>query len=108
MADKSMDGTGFHSRLFIALSLWQAKHGRRLSQAKLGELIGRLEGEPVPQSTVSDWFNEVVPSVHYMEPLAKALEVDPGWLAFGNASKAPPPTDPGLGQFHPVPPPRKR
>ena len=66
-------------------------------------MVGKLRGEPVPQSTVSDWFNSVVPAVEDLEHLAVALEVDPGWLAFGGASKAPGPTDPVLEGTTPLP-----
>ena len=87
----SMDGAGFRDRLFLAWTLWQGQKGQRLTQKGLGEMVGKLRGQPVPQTTVSDWFNAVVPGLHDVEYIAKALEVDPGWLAFGHASQAPPP-----------------
>lgn len=100
----SMDGAGFRGRLFLAWSLWQVRHQRKLSQSRLGAMVGEMGGEPVSQSTVSDWFRSVVPDVHDIEHLAKALEVDPGWLAFGDASTAQGPEDPSAPV--PMPPPR--
>lgn len=107
MDGNSMDGAGFRDRLFLAWSLWQGRHRRKLSQTALGEMVGELRGERVAQSTVSDWFKSVVPAVDDVEWLAKALEVDPGWLAFGDASGAPRPRDPTLGHSHPIPPPKR-
>lgn len=94
MVGKSAPEETFHDRLFQAWSLWQGRHKRKLSQTELGEMVGKAGGEAVSQSTVSDWFKTVVPSVGVVEYLAKALEVDPGWLAFGPASEAPAPDAP--------------
>jgi transcriptional regulator with XRE-family HTH domain len=102
-----MDGAGFRDRLFLAWSLWQGRHKRTLTQAELGELVGRVGGEAVAQNTVSGWFRSAIPDLHDLEHLAKALEVDPGWLAFGSASDASRPDDPGMGHNYPIPPPGK-
>ena len=103
-----MDGTGFRDRLFLAWSLWQARHGRKLTQGQLGELIGKVGGESFAQNTVSGWFRDVVPAVHDMEYLARALEVDPGWLAFGRSSNARPPSDPMMERTEHYPETRKK
>jgi hypothetical protein len=99
----SMDGAGFRGRLFLAWSLWQVKHQQKLTQGRLGEMLGEVGGEPVAQNTISSWFSRAMPDVHDIEYLAKALEVDPGWLAFGEASTAKGPDDPS----RPDPMPRK-
>jgi transcriptional regulator with XRE-family HTH domain len=99
-----MDGAGFRGRLFLAWSLWQVRHQRKLTQGELGEMVGKAGGVPVAQNTVSGWFRSAMPDVHDIEYLAKALEVDPGWLAFGEASTAQPPDDPSK----PIPMPRPK
>ena len=63
MSDNSTNGAGFHGRLFVAWMRWQTIKGRRLTQAELGERVGELRGEPVAQSTVSDWFKRGMPSL---------------------------------------------
>lgn len=106
LSGNPMGDQEFGARLFQAWSLWQGTHGRRLSQTKLGEMVGKLRGDdPVPQSTVSDWFNGVIPSVEDIEYLATALGpgIDPGWLGFGSASKAPAPDVPAALLAQPVP-----
>ena len=105
LPDNSIDGAGFRDRLFLAWSLWQGRHGRKLTQAELGQMIGQVGGERFAQNTISGWFRDVVPSVHDTEYLAKALECDPGWLAFGPASEAPGPSDPVRERTQPMPPP---
>ena len=107
MSDNLMDGTGFRQRLFRAWTLYELKHGGELSQKRLGELVGELRGRAVGQSTVSDWRNEAIPSVEDLGWLAKALGCDPGWLAYGDESGAPPPDDPLLRLNYPIPPPLK-
>lgn len=57
-------------------------------------MVGKYSGEVVDQSKVSRWFNETEPSLSETRYLAKALEVDPGWLGFGDESSAPVPPDP--------------
>ena len=107
MGDNLMDGAGFHSRLFQAWSIWMGRHHRKLTQGELGTMIGRAGGQPVAQNTISGWFKDVVPGVDDLEFLAKALEVDPGWLAFGDASGAPRPRDPVVDANYPIRPPEQ-
>lgn len=102
-----MDGAGFHERIFLARSSWEIKHRRRLNQTGLAKRVGELRGEPVAQTTISDWFNKVVPDLHDVEYLAKALECDPGWLAFGPASEAPGPDDPTIKAHESIRPPKR-
>ena len=103
-----MDGAGFRERLFLAWSLWQGRHQRRLTQTVLGEMVGRLRGDKVAQTTISDWFKSTVPDIHDIEYLAKALEVDPGWLAFGKATTAQGPQDPVRSRTESIPDTRKK
>ncbi len=67
----------------------------RFPQAQVGievaEVLGELE--PIPQGTVSKWLlGKAVPPVEKVGALAIVLRVDPGWLAFGEDSQAPPPS----------------
>jgi transcriptional regulator with XRE-family HTH domain len=60
-----------------------------LSQAKLGEIVGRSLGqdEAIKQASVSRWMSETNPSIpdtRTIEAIAAALETDPSWLAFGH------------------------
>jgi transcriptional regulator with XRE-family HTH domain len=88
----------FRDRLFRAWQLLQVRQQGILSQAWLGAEVGRELGaaEPVTQSTISKWMSgaSAPQDTDTMVALAKVLEVDPGWLTFGAASKAPAPHDP--------------
>lgn len=103
MTDKPYSVNGFHGRFFLAWTLWEGRHQRRLTQAALGEMVGELRGEPVAQSTVNDWLNRVVPSVEDTGYLADALEVSRCWLAYEEGKG---PENPVLTGSRPVP--RKR
>ena len=107
VVDNRMDGAGFRDRLFLAWSLWQGRNRRKLTQAELGVMLEKVGGEAVSQPTVSSWFKDVLPGLHDVEHLAKALECDPGWLAFGPASGAPGPDDPVRAATVPLPRPQK-
>jgi len=63
-------------------------------QKWLLERVSRRLGKPVGQTTVSRWLSgALVPrDIPKLWALAMALEVDPGWLAFGDESKAPSPS----------------
>jgi transcriptional regulator with XRE-family HTH domain len=93
MSGKSWDATGFRQRCFEARLFWERRNKRRLNQTELAELVRKAGGKKVSQSTISDWLNAVtVPGVDDIQALARAFgDVDPGWLAFGDASKAPRP-----------------
>lgn len=62
-----------------------ARKERRLTQEELGRKIGRS------QSLVASW--EIAggsePSFEDLAKAAKALHVDPAWIAFGGATPAP-------------------
>jgi transcriptional regulator with XRE-family HTH domain len=85
---------GFSVRLFRAWHLLQIRKGGGATQEWLGKRVGRLLGEAeLSQSAVSRWFKGATPDLDTIAAIAKALEVDPGWLAFGDASLAPSPED---------------
>ena len=66
-----------------------------MNQTEVGKLVStKGGGDPVNQTTVSGWLSENIPTLYDIYRLAKALDVDPGWLAFGNSSQAPGPDDP--------------
>jgi hypothetical protein len=96
MPHKLCHAKGFRERLKFAWFRWQAINGRELTQAELGETIGKIleRKEPLDQTTVSRWFSSTVPEAYVIRGLAMALRVDPGWLAFGPDSLAPAPNDP--------------
>lgn len=70
----------FGERLGRAQRLWEARHGKRMSDKRLGELAGGYTGQ-----SVSGWRNgiQAPPPVDVIEKIADELGVDPGWLAFG-------------------------
>jgi transcriptional regulator with XRE-family HTH domain len=91
-----MKDTGFRDRLFRAWYLFQAREGGERSQEWLAEAVSAHLGleDTLTQSAVSRWLNGAVPPLGTIVALAKVLGVDPGWLAFGKDSAAPPPSDP--------------
>ncbi len=99
----SFESRGFAQRLFYAYTLWQGRHGQRLTQTELGKHIGRMVGYKVGQYTVSDWFRgETIPPILEIEAIARCLEVDPGWLSYGKATVAPGPFDHVLANQEPM------
>ncbi len=93
---KRMTTTGIRDRLFAAWYLYQARQGEQLSQEWLAEAVSKQLGldTPITQGAVSRWLKGEGPNITTLGALAVVLEVDPGWLAFGAASKAPAPSDP--------------
>lgn len=62
---------------------------RKLSQADVGEKVGKvLRRKQLTAAAVSRHFGGRVPTVPVLAAYAKAMHVDPGWLAFGEASDA--------------------
>lgn len=85
-------------RIFAAHLLLEGAAGRRVTLAELGELVGaELGRKPFTATSVRDWEAGVsVPDVRVVAALARVctgagVDVDPGWLAFGSESYAPPP-----------------
>jgi len=91
-----MRNTGMRDRLFKAWLRYQAIIGRPKAQEWLGEAVSKKLGlkEPLTQGTVSRWLAGSEPNLKTITALAKVLDVDPGWLAFGSDSAAPQPDDP--------------
>ncbi len=85
--------TTLADRLFLARNLLERRLGRKVTHRKLGEVIGqRLHRAPFSAATVSQWMSGKQPlSLSAALALAKLCGVDPGWLAFGAASRAPGP-----------------
>jgi transcriptional regulator with XRE-family HTH domain len=92
----------FASRLTFAWFRRSALLGRRIEQAEVGELVGKAMGrEPFTQAAVSKWLlGGSEPNLETIRALAKTLEVDAGWLAFGTGQA---PDDPAS----PIPMPRR-
>lgn len=101
MPDNGRLDNEFRLRILRAWNRYGERRGRKLTQMELAKVVGKLRGEPVSQSTISDWLNKIVPSVRDTLYLAQALQCDPGWLAYGEDSGAP-----GLDQtagYRPMP-----
>lgn len=88
--------SGMRERLFAAWYLYQARSGGSKSQEWLAEAVSRKLGlrEPLTQGTVSRWLKGSEPDLVTIAAIASVLGVDPGWLAFGQLTHAPPPRDP--------------
>jgi transcriptional regulator with XRE-family HTH domain len=94
----------FSKRLTYVWFRRQALLGRKIEQAEIAELVGKVMGRgPFTQAAVSKWLNgDSEPNLETIRAIAKVFEVDPGWLAFGEGD---PPNDPAA----PIPmPPRSR
>jgi transcriptional regulator with XRE-family HTH domain len=91
--DTRLERAAFAERAQSAF--WRATAKRRgLSQTELGRAVGARVGRLYKQPTVADWLSGSLPrDVASMIALAQELGVDPGWLYFGEASKAPAPGD---------------
>lgn len=91
-------GDDFGQRAFWAHRAAEQRLRRDISQKELGERVAaRLrEPKPIHQSTAGKWLKSgaeggAVPDVPTIAALALELGVDPGWLAFGTETQAPPP-----------------
>lgn len=90
----------FRVRLRQAHKALEMATGRDIGQDEIGKRLGELRGTaPVPQGTVSRWFRGTIPALETIIGLARAYEVDPGWLAFGQHCQSPAPV-----WFTPTPP----
>jgi transcriptional regulator with XRE-family HTH domain len=88
----------FGQRAFWAHRAAEQRFRRDISQKEIGERVAKRLGEPRPihQSTAGKWLKSgkeggAVPDVPTIAALALEFAVDPGWLAFGGASRAPAP-----------------
>ncbi len=98
----------FKERLTIAWLRYQMLRREEIGQQWLSDEVGRrLNRGPLSQGTISRWFRGAVPDLESICAVAEALEVDPGWLAFGAASKAPAPNEPILPYFRLEPQPEE-
>lgn len=79
---------GFGERIAEALALLRYRE-RKVSLAEIGRRVAeRLElPKPIPAATVQRW-GASEPDFDTVAAFAAVLGVDPGWLAFGDASSA--------------------
>jgi hypothetical protein len=96
-------------RILMARMELAADIGDRVPQEMLGAMVGHYlrRDRPITGATVSRWeAGETVPDLETVKALAVVCGVDPGWLGFGSASKAPSPrdhiSDPELNEWHAV------
>ncbi len=101
---KPLEDTGFANRLFRAWYLFQLKKGGSATQEWLGRQVGRMlpDKAPLSQSAVSRWMKGSRPDLETIASIAHVLQVDPGWLAFGELSGAPAPEDPFRDRMRPA------
>jgi len=96
-------------RILMARMELSAAMGDKVSQETLGMIAAHYlrRDRPITGATVSRWeAGEAVPDLETVKAVAVACGVDPGWLAFGRASRAPSPRDhisnPELRELHAV------
>lgn len=83
---RGIRNSGFGERLHQARSLWEYSHGRATLQ-QLAEVVNEA-GVDVRWQTIQRWLAGYEPkSLETIQRLARALEVEPGWLAFGRGPK---------------------
>src|SRR5580704_2944477 len=87
--DLGYDDTTFAGRMFIVYTRWMAAEWGEGSYALLGRLVGNGKGKALERSTIKRWFEGAKPDIDTIARLAKVVNVDPGWLAFGPESAAP-------------------
>jgi alkylation response protein AidB-like acyl-CoA dehydrogenase len=84
--------TGFKDRMFDAQLYASGQERRRVTQAEVAEAAAKLlKRKGWTAAAVSRHFGGRVPDVRTIAAYAKVMGVDPGWLAFGDASEAPAP-----------------
>lgn len=89
------DGTdpAFAARMLLGLVEAGVVEGKPVTRREVARRAAAYLGlsRPVPERTVGRYFEGRVPrdSLKVIEALAHALHVDPGWLAFGEKSRAP-------------------
>jgi transcriptional regulator with XRE-family HTH domain len=92
-------GGSLGQRIIIARTMLSLAEGERVSQEVLGARLAKQLNDPQPitGATVSRWeTGESVPDLETLAAIGAVCGVDPGWIAFGSASKAADPRDPGL------------
>lgn len=83
--------SGFGRRATLALHFQALRRGEQRSKAEVGREFRALTGDTVQDATVSRWFlGQFWPAdPRHQLAFARILEVDPGWLFFGEHSQAP-------------------
>lgn len=96
-----MDGfrAGFRERIYQALAeLERREGGKRVHYTEFTRRVSKALGRPLHAGTARKWLEgaTVPDELETFVAIAEVTGVDPGWLAFGVASKAPGPRDPVL------------
>lgn len=72
----------FRQRLQQARLALGMSRGQEVRQVDVAKMIG------MPEARVNRYFRDTIPSLDVIVLLARALEIDPGWLAFGDECKS--------------------
>lgn len=83
----------FGDRYRLALKCLELREGgANITDKEMVELVARATGQPPKAVTTANrWRKGAVPDLTTISGIARVCEVDPGWLAFGEASGAPGP-----------------
>ena len=96
------------ARLFWARKALELRLGTEISDGEFASRVARRMGraEPHAPSSISQWKSgDQVPPPEVQLAIAQECGVDPGWLTYGLASRAPipaPPLPPGSDKPHDV------
>lgn len=87
-----MIDTGFAERLYASLLHLAAREGKEVSDTEVGRRVGKRLGRgALGYGAVYKWKRGTVPGVSTVLAIAAVCGVDPGWLGFGEDSRAPAP-----------------
>lgn len=107
-AEREALDEAFGERMLLALVEAGLAEGRPVTRREVARRAAEYLGleEPIPERTVGRYFKGRVPEVlRVIVALARAMHVDPGWLAFGPDSRAPTPRSASLNGYDKLDPP---
>lgn len=86
----------FNKRFLRAYKLYEVRLGRNVRHEEFAKTVAKAgRRKPPNASTVGRWKDDNVPDLATIALISKVLDVDPGWLAFGEASGKGEPEVPG-------------
>lgn len=81
----------FTERFLLCYMQLSRKEQTSMSFEELTRRIAKTLGRPISGTTVTRWRDGSEPDAEHAIAVAKVFTVDPGWLMFGEHSKAPAP-----------------